>query len=434
MEQSPATSPMMSAIKTEHTATAPALDSTTMIMLQQDQHNSKAGDPRSIFKLHKEIRNRVWFFALRPDCMFMTGPNVCLKPHAHREKDIDRLKVLVLCSTIYNETVVLVRNNGEVVVQLNYRGPPVFHDDNPYKSPSGHPIPSMGELQFRGLRKIALIVHLGQINSPHGAMLYRKCSARSKLRDVLRALKAMHGIQSLRLFVERRSDRISTAEDWQELFDADRENRIPRLMLDVVREVARQGGEITVGRAFLHMDGDSEIRGWKPIQSHDDDPIIPWLLQSALREGIFVTRAADPPLRETMSSAELKDLLRDRIPDSDLLEYQFCGPITYEELADDGSVVPQPTTFGILESDIKDATELSGRRPMFLECRGCGCPFVDRGSLVEHLDKYTYHRTSTAEVEASRLRKEAHGNGPAGWAEEDVAPSFTSLFSRDRDN
>lgn len=280
----------------------------------------------SILELPKEIRNRIWHFVMRPDCMFLTGPNSCLKQHGHRGHSIHRLNVLVLCSTVYNETVVLLRNNGEVVVPLRYRGQPLFDSpDNLRSSYSANgSLPLVPKIQFLSLRKIALLIKLPQVNRKYKPYrdpwnkIHSQCSVKNKLRDILQALKEMNDIRSLRLLMDRRSEDINAADDWRKHSELDRKMNLPRLLLAIVKEAATKGAEITVGRAFHYIDHAtfSQLLSGAPppVESHDDDPIVPWLLQAALDAGIHAIRPADVPLKKSLRKEDLWSLIRPRTP------------------------------------------------------------------------------------------------------------------------
>ncbi|KPI42718.1 uncharacterized protein AB675_2153 [Cyphellophora attinorum] len=379
----------------------------------------KISHPTSLLDLPKEVRNRIWHFALRPDCMFLSGPNVCLKSHCHRDKNIGRWRILVLCSTIYNETVVLLRNNGELIVQLTYRGPPVFECDS-YPSTWGggaHAIRCVREIQVRQARNVAVIVHLGQLEHPdgHNRLSYKNCTAKFKLGDVLRTLKQAKDIRKLRLFIERRSEYLHKFGDWEKHFRLDRKHGILDLLLAIVREVACKGGEVFVGRAFTYLDEQRYGNGWEPLESHDDDPVVPWLVQAALREGVFITRLMDPLLNRPMTWEELRVRVEDRVPVPDV-QYQdpLQRPFTYEELLDENPATPSAMTFGLLESDIKDVRELTGRRQMVPQCNiDCQRTFGSMQDFENHLSSAPDHRMSFTEVmeaEATRAARLAEAN------------------------
>jgi hypothetical protein len=390
----------------------------------------KSLPPDSLLSLPKEVRNRIWHFALRPDCMFLSGPNICLKSHCHRDKNIDRWKVLVLCSTIYNETVVLLRSNGELIVQLSYRGPPVFEyslrrtNTGLYDTGEMCGIPCVREIQLRQARNVAVIVQLGLPERPDGrrsALSYEKCTAKPKLGDVLRVLRQAEDIRQLRLFIERRSSNLQTVEDWEKAFELDRNQGIHQLLLAIVREVARKGGEVIVGRAFTYLDENMYCSTDEPLESHDADPVVPWLLQAALQEGIFATRLTDPPLHRQMAWEGLRVRIEDRMPDPD---GPVQRPLTYEELPDKISATPSAITFGLLESDIKDVRELTGQREMVPQCNtDCQRTLGSMKDLENHLRKFPDHRISSKEAQeakAARLREMNEAWGDAeGWTVEE---------------
>ena len=123
---------------------------------------------RGLFSLPREVRDRVYFYALRPDCR-LEYINACLDNHDHITTGRDRSKLLYSCSRVYFEAIELLHCHENIITITSKRGP-IFRDMRDFGRPSiftcdkrvygCHIPPRFCELQVFRFRSLAICVKL----------------------------------------------------------------------------------------------------------------------------------------------------------------------------------------------------------------------------------------------------------------------------------
>lgn len=173
--------------------------------------------------------------------------------------------------------------------------------------------------------------------------------------------------------------------DRQAHFRHDKSRGIPKLLLNIAKEVYNNGGIIKIGRY------DEGFRGI----GHDAKPIVPWMLQAALEQEVYIERLKDPlPYSAFFSDGGLTNVAANR-SGSDEDEQSWI--------------------FGILPQDFKAVTELQGRRVQVPECLLCG-------KICETTTELEHHREKNFE-HLQRIGKNVNGEDMEdGWGDHPLNP------------
>lgn len=242
----------------------------------------------------KELRDRIWYFVLRPDCT--NGVAIhhkdCHKPHEHHEGYRDRIDILVLSSEIYNEASSLLRK-AEQRIELGF-----------CISPWQLAIDRLTELQFRVLRHVAVVIHLPTTEGPTMPKsshkldkISNRCLARKELKKLTKLTTKDNSLQSVRIFIQRQEDAAGRHRDWPKTqLKLYKFFGIPSLLLELITILNDRGVHVSLGRAY----------SWRDGLSHDSDVLIPFVLQTAYGRGIFVERMMDPDPQLSMEVRRLQ--------------------------------------------------------------------------------------------------------------------------------
>ena len=300
--------------------------------------------------LPKEIFDRIFVFALRPDCMYREQ---CLKPHVHNDASFDttqRLDIATLSSRIFSETMPLLRVSGMSSTHLTFHCPKITSPIHAW---------SVG--------RINLLVDLPEewcdlvwINSRRAKFVKQA----AKLKKLVKALQSNRStVRELRLFLSRKDKLARTVKTAsQRRREREQELGFPMLLLDLITAVYANGGEISLGRDFAREEQ------W----NQDAEPFVPWLLQAALEKGVVVTRMLNPTARD-----------RDMIEKLGLA--YTVGDVLLPEK-------PGTLTYGMLEREINAVDAVLPRRELVPECRGCFEVFDNTSELENHLNELSSHR------------------------------------------
>lgn len=227
----------------------------------------------SFLEIPQEIRAQIYNRVLRPDCRLVDRGD-CEKQHDHPKRFHGCTKILLLNKQVYCEAIEHL-HQVEIPIDVRLHGLPIFRHpkafgrpgmfDTFYKTSACLPFPRFSELQFLRFRKACLIIQCSGSDSHRSGIGY-------KLRDIAKAIRKSQHLRSMRLqfksfFLEPDSE--------EDLEDRNFRLDMKAHLWDIVQAAHSINCELIVERHPECI---------YPEDSHDDEPLIPWLLHAAFLE------------------------------------------------------------------------------------------------------------------------------------------------------
>ena len=308
-------------------------------------------------KLPSEIFSRIFTFVLRPDCTLQLHENdggwgyPCTKTHEHVEGRTNRCDILVLSSEMYNRALPLLHKQSDTYGLFSFS----------YKSASTL---SHGYISAYTVPRFNIQIDLPeQCSWRTWFERGRFEQARAMICQIKGLIKVIQKrkmpIQCVEVYLRRglptdpyAVEVADTKPFYKMQAKRDKMLGIGRLLTQLVLAVHERGGEVKVGREVFFLCDKF---------SHDDEPLVPWLLQVALERGIVVERLLDLHWRDRHEGNRHAHTIRRSSP-----------------------AVPN-LVYGVDEDDIKAVDGLTGRRETIPECRCCRTIFDTKAALESHL-------------------------------------------------
>ena len=288
-----------------------------------------------------EVLSRILFFAVRPDCMHRMQ---CDKVHEHNDiSETQRCDILVLSSAMCNRVLPIFQKCHTRVSDISYRRHSSWSE--------------VAGITLYTVPRILIVLDLPEYTNNEPLKQFTGMVRR--IRQVVKILKARKSsIIQVEILLNR--DLPHCAFDPLLLAKNNKDHgfepkdkitsRICNVLVDLVMAVSSKGGDVVLGR---NLEGYTDDEA-----SHDDEPMVAWLLQTAFQKGVVVERLLDSKVDNPSDGT---DGTREEDP----------------EVVD-----------GLLERDIV-AGSVNGlpagpRKPIF-DCSECRKVFDDASALARHL-------------------------------------------------
>lgn len=248
----------------------------------------------------------------------------------------------------------------------------------------------MSELEFVRLRKLALVIPLPledqTVWEPRKVWTGQELRKyHRKLKDIAAALAKCTQLETVRLLLDRnKSDDLSRGK-MKKIMRKDRFYGTAKLLMNIVRAADSTGATLSLGRHQIFETVN---------HSHDTEPLVPWLLQTSLHEGIVVEREQDPPKdwkqnfdEEYQSWATSRHIPGDK---ASRLKWEVAS-LTGEAFLKP-KVLQSSLVYGMHPKDLWGVTTDDPDFRLIPECRECYAIFSSREDLEKHLKKNPSHQ------------------------------------------